>query len=216
MPERLSEIEFNGFSKECFKKKEKKSMKSIKGTRTEKNLLKAFAGESQARNRYSFFASKAKDEGYEQIAAVFDITADQERIHAKNFFKFLEGGDLEITAAYPAGKVGTTAENLKAAAEGERCEWGTLYPDFAKIAEDEGFIDAANQFKHIAVAEKAHEERYNELLKNIDDGTVFQKKSTVVWQCRKCGYTHASEKAPAKCPACRHPQSYFELKQKNW
>lgn len=191
-------------------------MKSIKGTKTEQNLLKAFAGESQARNRYSFFASKAREEGYEQIAAIFEITADQERIHAKNFFKFLEGGDVEITASYPAGKVGSTAENLLAAAEGEKCEWGTLYPDFAKIAEDEGFPEVANQFKLVAVAEKAHEERYLELLKNVKDGVVFTRKAKVVWQCRKCGYTHFSEKAPAKCPACSHSQAYFEIKQNNW
>lgn len=191
-------------------------MKSIKGTRTEKNLLKAFAGESQARNRYSMFAAKAKDEGYEQIAAIFEITADQERIHAKNFFKFLEGGDLEITASYPAGKVGTTAENLKEAAEGEKHEWGILYPEFAKIAEEEGFKDVANQFNFISVAEKAHEERYRQLLKNLKDGIVFSRSGKVSWQCRKCGYIHSSEKVLTKCPACSHPQAYFELQQRNW
>lgn len=191
-------------------------MKSIKGSKTEKNLLKAFAGESQARNRYSFFAAKARDEGYEQIAAIFDATAEQERVHAKNFFKFLEGGEVEITASYPAGRIGSTAENLKEAADGEKCEWGTLYPDFAKTAEGEGFQDVANKFKLVSVAEKAHEERYRELLKNIEGGTVFARKQKVTWQCRKCGYTHVGEKAPAKCPACSHPQSYFEIKQNNW
>ncbi|HOK03840.1 MAG TPA: rubrerythrin family protein [Victivallales bacterium] len=191
-------------------------MKSLKGTKTEQNLLKAFAGESQARNRYSFFASKAREEGYEQIAAVFELTAEQERIHAKNFFKFLEGGDVEITATYPAGKIGTTAENLLAAAEGEKCEWGTLYPDFAKIADEEGFTEVANKFRLVSVAEKAHEERYRELLANIKNNLVFERKEKVVWQCRKCGYTHNSEKAPAKCPTCGHPQAYFEIKQHNW
>lgn len=191
-------------------------MKSVKGTKTEKNLLKAFAGESQARNRYTFFAAKAREEGFEQIAAIFEITADQERIHAKNFFKFLEGGDVEITAAYPAGKVGTTAENLLAAAEGEKCEWGTLYPDFAKIAEEEGFPEVANQFKLVSVAEKAHEERYRELLNNVKNDIVFKRSEKVVWQCRKCGYTHFGEKAPVKCPACSHSQAHFELKQQNW
>jgi rubrerythrin len=198
-----------------FKKKEQK-MKSIKGTRTEQNLLKAFAGESQARNRYSYFAGKAREEGYEQIAAIFDLTAEQERIHAKNFFKFLEGGELEITAAYPAGKIASTSENLKAAAAGEHFEWSELYPGFAKIANEEGFTDVANKFRSISVAETAHEKRYNELLKDVQEGKVFSKDSETIWQCRKCGYVHKGKQAPSKCPACAHPQAYFELEQKNW
>ncbi len=191
-------------------------MASIKGTKTEKNLLKSFAGESQARNRYSYFAGVAAKEGYEQIAAIFETTADQERIHAKNFFKFLEGGDLEITASYPAGVIGTTAENLKAAAAGEHHEWSELYPSFAKIAEEEGLTEIANKFRSVSVAEKAHEKRYNALLKNVESSAVFKKASKSVWQCRKCGYTYEGLEAPKKCPACGHPQSYFEVIAENY
>ena len=191
-------------------------MKSIKGTETEKNLLKSFAGESQARNRYSYFASVAAKEGYEQIAAVFDATAEQERIHAKQFFKFLEGGEVEITASYPAGTIGSTAENLKAAAAGEKFEWSSLYPGFADVAEKEGFTEVANKYRSISVAEKSHEERYLALLKNIENGTAFSKGAPTNWQCRKCGYTYSGKEAPKKCPACGHPQSYFEVKSNNW
>jgi len=190
--------------------------KSIKGTQTEQNLLKSFAGESQARNRYGMFASAAEKEGFVQIAAIFDETADQERIHAKNFFKFLEGGDLEITASYPAGKVGTTEENLAASAAGEHHEWENLYPEFAKIAEKEGFPEVSSQYKTISNAEKGHEERYKALLANVKDGKVFKKASKVKWQCRKCGYITEGVEAPKKCAACNHPQSYFEVKKENW
>lgn len=190
--------------------------KSIKGTQTEKNLLKAFAGESQARNRYSYFAKVAANEGYEQIAAIFELTAEQERTHAKNFFKFLEGGDLEITATYPAGKIGSTAENLKAAACGEHEEWSCLYPTFAKIADEEGFPEIALKFRNVSIAENAHEKRYLELLANVEAGKVFKKDKSVAWQCRKCGFVHEGTEAPKKCPACGHPQSYFEVKANNW
>ncbi|HBC88291.1 MAG TPA: rubrerythrin family protein [Lentisphaeria bacterium] len=190
--------------------------KGIKGTETEKNLLKAFAGESQARNRYSYSASTAEKEGYEQIAAIFEETADQERVHAKNFFKHLEGGDLEITASYPAGKIGTTEENLTHAAAGEHHEWSNLYPSFADIAEKEGFKDVAVLFRMVSNAEKGHEARYNDLLKNLKEGKVFKKDSKVKWQCRKCGYIHEGNEAPKKCAACQHPQSYFEIKKENW
>lgn len=186
-------------------------MKSIKGTKTEQNLLEAFAGESQARTRYTFFASKAKKEGYEQISAMFIETADNEKEHAKRFFSFLEGGDVEITATYPAGKVGTTAENLKAAAMGENEEHTKLYPEAAKIAEEEGFTDVAFLFRKVAEVEKHHEERYLGLLKNIEDGTVFKKSEKTLWKCRNCGYIHEGESAPDKCPACIHPQAHFEL-----
>ena len=190
--------------------------KSIKGTRTEKNLLKSFAGESQARNRYSYSAKIAANEGYEQIAWIFEITAEQERIHAKNYFKFLEGGDLEITASYPAGIIGSTIENLKAAAAGEHHEWTDLYPGFAKIAEEEGFPQVAAAFRSISVAENAHEKRYLGLLENLENNTAFKKPSKTVWQCRKCGYVSESPEAPKKCPACGHPQGYFEVMSKNW
>ncbi len=186
-------------------------MKSIKGTKTEQNLLEAFAGESQARTRYTFFASKAKKEGYEQISAMFTETADNEKEHAKRFFSFLEGGDVEITATYPAGKVGTTAENLKAAAMGENEEHTKLYPEAAKIAEEEGFTDVAFLFRKVAEVEKHHEERYLGLLKNIENGTVFKKSEKTLWKCRNCGYIHEGESAPDKCPACIHPQAHFEL-----
>jgi len=191
-------------------------MKTIKGTKTEKNLLKAFAGESQARNRYTYFASKAKKEGFEQIAAFFEETALNEKEHAKKFFSFLEGGPLEITATYPAGKIGTTQENLKAAADGENEEWTELYPEFAKIAEEEGFPEVATAFTKIAVAEKAHENRYRTLYKNLESGKVFAKDGKVTWKCRNCGYVHEDSKAPDQCPACLHPQSYFEIKETNF
>jgi rubrerythrin len=184
---------------------------SIKGTKTEKNLLAAFAGESQARNRYTYFASAAKKEGYEQIAAIFSETADNEKEHAKRFFKFLEGGDVEITAMYPAGKVGTTLENLKAAAMGENEEHTKLYPEFAKIAEAEGFKEVARVFRKIAEVEKHHEERYLELAKNIEKGTIFKKESKELWKCRNCGYIHEGDSAPDKCPACDHPKAHFEV-----
>ena len=189
---------------------------SIKGSQTEKNLLKAFAGESQARNRYAYSAGVAVKEGYEQIAAIFEETADQERIHAKNYFKFLEGGDLEITATYPAGMIGNTEQNLIAAAAGENYEWATLYPSFAKVAEDEGFKEVAVLYRMICNAEKAHYERYSALLKNLRDGKVFKKDSKVKWKCRKCGYVHEGFEALKKCPACQHPQSYFEIQSQNW
>lgn len=190
--------------------------KSIKGTRTEQNLLKAFAGESQARNRYEFFAKVAKNEGYEQIAAIFQKTADQEKSHAKRFFKFLEGGEIEITASYPAGKIGTTAENLKAAAMGENEEWTILYPEFAAIAKEEGFNEVAVAFKMIAKVEAEHEKRYLKLLENVEKGKVFQKDEKVKWVCRVCGYVHEGEKALENCPACLHPKSYFELLEENY
>lgn len=191
-------------------------MASIKGTETEKNLLKAFAGESQARNRYTYFAGVAKKEGYVQIADIFTETADQEKEHAKRFFSFLEGGPLEITAAYPAGKTGTTMENLKAAAGGEHEEWTDLYPGFAKVAREEGFEAVAKLFEFVCVAEKQHENRYLGLLKNIENNTVFKKSEKVVWRCRNCGYLHEGEEALAACPACAHPQAHFELLCENW
>jgi rubrerythrin len=190
--------------------------KSIKGTRTEQNLLKAFAGESQARNRYTYFASQACTDGLMQIADIFTETADQEREHAKRFFSFLEGGDLEITAAFPAGKVGTTLDNLKAAAEGEEHEWGTLYPEFARIAVEEGFTAVAAAFKAISVAEKQHGKRYRDLHGNLEAGRVFKRNGKVVWRCRNCGYLHEGEDAPKACPACLHPQSFFEILGENW
>jgi rubrerythrin len=189
---------------------------SIKGTKTEQNLLKAFAGESQARNRYTYFASRAKKDGFEQIAAFFEETALNEKEHAKKFFSFLDGGPLEITATYPAGKVGTTLENLKASADGENEEWKIIYPEFAKIAEEEGFKDVATTFKMIAIAEKAHEERYRTLYNNLNSGKIFAKDGKVTWKCRNCGYVLEGDKAPEKCPACLHPQSYFEIKETNF
>lgn len=185
-------------------------MASIKGTETEKNLLKSFAGESQARNRYTYFASIAKKEGYVQIAANFEATANQEKEHAKRMFKFLEGGCVEITASYPAGKLGTTAENLKEAAGGENEEWTELYPGFADIAEKEGFPAVAAAYRNISVAEKHHEERYLALLAKLEDGTIFEKEVETEWICRNCGYVHKGSKAPNTCPACLHPQAYFE------
>lgn len=189
---------------------------SIKGTETEKNLLKAFAGESQARNRYTYAASQAKKEGYVQISDIFSETADQEKEHAKRLFKFMEGGEVEITAAFPAGKIGTTAENLKEAAGGENYEWTDMYPGFAKVAREEGFEAIAIVFEKIANAEKQHEKRYLDLLKNVENGTVFKKDKPVVWRCRNCGYLHESEEAPKNCPACAHPQAHFELLAENY
>lgn len=189
---------------------------SIKGTRTEQNLSKAFAGESQARNRYTMFAKVAKEEGYEQVAAIFMETAEQEHQHAKRFFSFLEGGMLEITATYPAGKVGTTVENLKEAAAGENEEWTELYPEFANIAEEEGFKSVSTAFKVIAKAEVTHEERYLKMLDLIEKGIVFEREEPVKWYCRKCGYVHEGKKALKNCPACLHPQAYFEVMQEEY
>lgn len=191
-------------------------MKSLKGTETEKNLLKSFAGESQARNRYTYFASAAKKEGLVQISDIFAETADQEKEHAKRFFKFLEGGDLEITATFPAGKVGTTAENLAAAAGGENEEWTEIYPSFAATAREEGFEACAVVWEKICIAEKQHEKRYNDLLTNLNEGKVFKKDGKVVWRCRNCGFIHEAEEAPAMCPACAHPQAHFEVLAENW
>lgn len=191
-------------------------MKSLKGTKTEQNLLKSFAGESQARMRYDYFAKQAKKEGLEQISALFAETALNEKEHAKRFFKFLEGGVVEITAAYPAGVIDTTLENLKAAAEGENEEWTDLYPAFAKTADEEGFPEVAVAYRMIAKVEKAHEERYLKLYKNLDSGKVFEKDGVVVWKCINCGYLHEGEKAPDLCPACLHPQAYFEIKESNY
>jgi len=191
-------------------------MANLKGTQTEKNLLAAFAGESQARNRYTYFASTARKEGYIQISMVFEETANQEKEHAKRFFKFLEGGDVEIMAAYPAGTIGTTAENLKAAAAGENMEWTTLYQNFANIAKEEGFPEVEAAFKSISIAEKQHEKRYLGFLKNLEEETVFKKKDKTVWRCLNCGYLHEGDSAPQICPACQHPQAYFELLGENW
>ncbi|GHT55377.1 rubrerythrin [Bacteroidia bacterium] len=190
--------------------------KSIKGTKTEQNLLKAFAGESQARTRYTFFASVAKKEGYEQISAIFTETADQEKEHAERFFKLLEGGIVEITASYPAGVIGTTAENLEAAAAGENEEWDILYPEFERIAREEGFPQVAAAFKMIGRVEVQHEIRYRKLLANLLDGSVFKKQEEVEWQCRNCGYVHTGKNAPDTCPSCLHPQAYFELRKTNY
>ncbi len=183
----------------------------IKGTRTEQNLLKAFAGESQARNRYTFYASIAKKEGYEQISALFLETAENEQAHAKVFFKHLEGGTAEITASYPAGGLGTTADNLLHAADGELEEWGTLYPDFAAVADEEGFPKVAESFREIATVEAHHEARYRALLANVKAGTVFARPTVVRWKCRNCGFIHEGTEAPEICPACEHPQSFYEL-----
>lgn len=189
---------------------------NLKGTQTEKNLLTAFAGESQARNRYTYFASKAKKEGYIQIQTIFEETAAQEKEHAERLFKFLQGGEIEITAAFPAGVIGTTLENLKASAGGENHEWTTMYPEFAQVAKDEGFPEISSVFTAIAVAEKQHEARYLGLAKNIENNTVFTKPAAVVWRCRNCGYLHEGTSAPALCPACAHEQAHFELLGENW
>ena len=192
-------------------------MAGLKGSKTEQNLLKAFAGESQARNRYTFYAKAAQKDGYEQIAAIFLQTAEHERQHAKRYFKHLEGGVVEITAAYPAGPLeGTTAEHLAAAAAGEHEEWSDLYPAFAAVAEEEGFKDVATSFRMVAKAEAMHEERYRRLLGNVEEGTVFEKPEKVRWVCRKCGFVHEGTKAPKVCPTCSHPQSYFEVFAENY
>jgi rubrerythrin len=191
-------------------------MKSLKGTKTEKNLLTAFAGESQARNRYTYFASKAKKEGYEQISFIFTETADNEKEHAKRFFKFLEGGEVEVAAAFPAGVIGTTLENLQEAAAGENYEHTKMYPEFAKIADDEGFSEIACVFRNIAVAEKQHEKRYRAFAENIKSDRVFKREGTVKWRCRNCGYVHEGASVPEKCPACDHPMAHFELLAENW
>lgn len=191
-------------------------MASLKGTKTEKNILTAFCGESQARNRYTYFVSKAKKEGFVQIADVFEETANQEKEHAKRLFKLLEGGEVEITGSFPAGVIGTTSENLAEAAAGEHYEWTTMYPEFAETAREEGFNVIAAVFEAIAVAEKQHEKRYLGLKKLIDEGTMFEKSEDVVWRCRNCGYLYEGKIAPAKCPACDHPQAHFELLGENW
>lgn len=190
--------------------------KSIKGTKTEQNLLKAFAGESQARGRYVYFASIAKKEGYRQIAAVFEETAEQEKEHAKRFFSFLEGGMVEITASYPAGIFGTTAQNLAAAAAGENEEWTELYPEFAQIAKDEGFPQVATAFRMIAKVEEEHEARYRTLLARVEAEKVFEREEEIEWQCRNCGYVHKGKKALENCPACIHPKEHFEPKKNNY
>jgi rubrerythrin len=191
-------------------------MAKLKGSKTEKNLLAAFAGESQARNRYTYFASVAKTEGFEQISGIFQETADNEKEHAKVFFKHLEGGNATIEAMYPAGKIGTTAENLLAAAEGEKLEWGTLYPNFEKVAREEGFDKVAESFKEIAEVEAQHEKRYRKVLENVENKTVFKKDKVVKWKCRNCGYVHEGNEAPKVCPACKHPQSYYEVLCENY
>jgi rubrerythrin len=191
-------------------------MTSIKATQTEKNLLTAFAGESQARNRYTFFASKAKKAGYEQISAIFIETADNEKEHAERLFKFLEGGEVEITGSFPAGIIGDTVSNLEAAADGENHEHTTMYPEFADVAQEEGFPEIAEVFRNISVAEKAHEERYRALIENIKNDTVFRRDTVVKWKCRNCGYIHEGTEAPEECPACAHEMAYFELWTKNY
>ena len=191
-------------------------MKSLKGTQTEKNILTAFAGESQARNRYTFFASKAKKEGYEQIHGIFLETADNEKEHAERLFKFLEGGDAEVQASFPAGIIGSTMDNLKAAAGGENYEYTTMYPEFAKTADEEGFLEVAETMRAIAGAEKQHEKRYLGLLNNLNNATVFKKDKVVKWKCRNCGYIHEGTEPPEECPACAHPKSYYELLSENW
>jgi rubrerythrin len=191
-------------------------MGKLQGTRTEGNLLAAFAGESQARNRYTYFAAAAKKEGLQQIADIFQETANQEKEHAKRFFKFLEGGELEVTASFPAGVIGTTLENLNAAAAGEHHEHTEMYPGFAQVAREEGFEQIANVFEAISVAEKQHEKRYRDLAANLEAGRVFRRNGKVVWRCRNCGYLHEATEAPDICPACAHPQAHFELLGENW
>jgi rubrerythrin len=189
---------------------------AIKGTQTEKHLLMAFAGESQARNRYTYAASAARKEGFVQIADIFEETATQEKEHAKRFFSFLPGGEAEITATFPSGTTASTLENLAAAADGEKHEWGTLYPAFAKVAREEGFEAIAKVFEAISVAEKQHERRYRGLLQNVENGTVFKKANSVIWRCRNCGYVHEGAEAPAACVACAHPQAHYEVLAENW
>ncbi len=191
-------------------------MAKLKGSKTEKNLLTAFAGESQARNRYNYFASKAKKEGYEQISGIFAETADNEKEHAKRFFKFLEGGEVEVSASFPAGVIGSTVDNLKAAAAGENYEHTKMYPEFAKIADQEGFKEIAKVFRHVAVAEKQHEKRYLRLAENIETNKVFKRETVTKWRCRNCGYIHEGKEPPDKCPACAHPKAHFELLGENW
>lgn len=191
-------------------------MGELKGTQTEKNLLTAFAGESQARNRYTYFASQAKKDGYVQVSDIFTETANQEKEHAKRFFKFLEGGEVEITGAFPAGVIGTTLENLKEAAAGEKHEWTEMYPGFAKVAREEGFEAVAMVFEAVSVAEKQHEKRYADLAANIEAGRVFKREEAAVWRCRNCGYLYEGDAAPDMCPACAHPQAHFELLGENW
>jgi rubrerythrin len=191
-------------------------MKSLKGSQTEKNLITAFAGESQARNRYTYFASKAREEGLVQISMIFEETANQEKEHAKRFFKFLEGGDAQVAAPFPAGVIGSTADNLKAAAGGENYEWTTMYPGFAKVAREEGYDAVAAVFDAICVAEKQHEKRYNDLRANVEGGKVFKRDKSVVWRCINCGYLFEGPAAPKACPACAHPQAYYELLGENW
>ncbi len=190
--------------------------KSLKGTRTEQNLLKAFAGESQARTRYTYFSSAARKEGFEQIANIFMETAENEKEHAKVFFKYLEGGEVEITASYPAGVIGDTKANLEAAAAGEKMEWTSMYPGFGKIAREEGFPEVARSFEQIAKVESFHEARYRKLIANLENGEVFKKKAKVKWHCINCGYVFEGEEPPKECPACRHPQSFYEVLAENW
>ncbi|MBA7655103.1 Rubrerythrin [subsurface metagenome] len=191
-------------------------MKDLEGTKTEKNLLKAFAGESQARNRYTYFASVARKAGFEQIAAIFLETAENEKEHAKRFFKLLKGGEVEITDSYPAGVIGDTAANLEAAAAGENLEWTKIYKEAEGVARKEGFEEVASQFKEIAEVEEEHEKRYRKLLKNVREDKVFKKDTIVKWKCRNCGYVHQGKEAPEKCPACAHPQAYYELLNENY
>ncbi len=191
-------------------------MPSLRGSQTEKNLLTAFAGESQARNRYTYFSAQAMKEGYRQISEIFTETANQEKEHAKRFFKFLEGGDVQIVGTFPAGVIGATVENLKAAAAGENYEWGQMYPDFAKVAAQEGFDNVSRAFRNIAVAEQFHEKRYLALAANIEKDLVFKRPGKVVWRCMNCGYIHEGEEAPRECPACAHPQAHFALICENW
>ncbi len=191
-------------------------MAKMKGSQTEKNLLASFAGESQARNRYNYFASQARKEGYIQIADIFEETANQEKEHAKRFFKFLEGGEVEITASFPAGVIGTTLENLKAAAGGEHHEWSDMYPGFARVAREEGFEAIAKVWEAVSVAEKQHEKRYRDLAANIEAERVFKRDTVVVWRCRNCGYLHEGTEPVTSCPACAHPKDYFELLGENW
>jgi rubrerythrin len=191
-------------------------MPSLKGTKTEKNLLIAFAGESQARNRYTYYASKAKKDGFEQISHIFEETSNQEKEHAKRLFKFLEGGEVEITASYPAGKICSTVENLKESAGGEHYEWEKMYPGFAKVAREEGFDKIADTLVAIAVAEKQHEKQYLDMISNIENDTVFKKSEKVIWRCRNCGYIVEGEEAPDNCPACAHPKAHFEILPENW
>ncbi|KPK68154.1 rubrerythrin [candidate division WOR_3 bacterium SM23_60] len=191
-------------------------MKELRGTQTEKNLLTAFAGESQARNRYDYFAKQAKKDGYEQISGIFAETAENEKEHAKRLFKFLKGGEAEVRAAFPAGVIGPTTDNLKAAAAGENHEHITMYPEFARIADNEGFNEIAEVFRSIAIAEAQHEKRYRALLDNIKTGKVFQRATAVKWRCRNCGYIHEGKEPPEQCPACAHPRAYFELLGENW